>query len=138
MCAFCVAMQGMFRLVKYLSEDHLLGKKSRVKFVVDAGTGTSAVGLGVAAMSLGLGLCSIRLICVCFFFPALMFTLLLRLPWEVNAVMLADTLDNYKKHQERLLDEFTRQFLPSIVCSRLDTIKWVERQRPRKYDSFLC
>lgn len=45
----------MFRLVQYLSQDHLLGKKRPVKFVVDAGTGTTAVGLGVAAMSLGLG-----------------------------------------------------------------------------------
>ncbi|KAJ4901109.1 D-cysteine desulfhydrase 2 [Raphanus sativus] len=107
-----LALLGMFRLVKYLSEDHLLGKKSRVKFVVDAGTGTSAVGLGVAAMSLGL-------------------------PWEINAVMLADTLENYKRHQDRLLDEFTRQFLPSIVCSSLDTIKWVERQRPRKFGKIL-
>lgn len=58
---------GMFRLVKYLSEDHLLGKKSRVKFVVDAGTGTSAVGLGVAAMSLGLGFVHKDFLCVCFF-----------------------------------------------------------------------
>lgn len=61
----------MFRLVKYLSEDHLLGKKSRVRFVVDAGTGTSAVGLGVAAMSLGLGFVEQDFIdnafCVCFF-----------------------------------------------------------------------
>lgn len=46
---------GMFRLVKYLSQEHLLGKKRPIKFVVDAGTGTTAVGLGVAAMSLGLG-----------------------------------------------------------------------------------
>ncbi|WZZ74023.1 hypothetical protein YC2023_085393 [Brassica napus] len=107
-----LALLGMFRLVKYLSEDHLLGKKSRVKFVVDAGTGTTAVGLGVAAMSLGL-------------------------PWEINAVMLADTLENYKRHEHRLLEEFTRQFLPSIVCSRLDTIKWVERQRPRKFGKVL-
>ncbi|KAH0923897.1 hypothetical protein HID58_023915 [Brassica napus] len=107
-----LALLGMFRLVKYLSEDHLLGKKSRVKFVVDAGTGTSAVGLGVAAMSLGL-------------------------PWEINAVMLADTLQNYKRHEARLLEEFTRQFLPSIVCSSLDTIKWVERQRPRKFGKVL-
>ncbi|KAF8096389.1 hypothetical protein N665_0309s0016 [Sinapis alba] len=103
-----LALLGMFRLVQYLSQDHLLGKKSRVKFVVDAGTGTTAVGLGVAAMSLGL-------------------------PWEINAVMLADTLENYKRHEDRLLDEFTRQFLPSTVCNSLDTIKWVERQRPRKF-----
>lgn len=125
--------------MKYLSEDHLLGKKSRVKFVVDAGTGTTAVGLGVAAMSLGLGFVEQDFIdnafCVCFF-SCSCYTSPLRLPWEINAVMLADTLENYKRHEHRLLEEFTRQFLPSIVCSRLDTIKWVERQRPRKYDSF--
>lgn len=39
--------------MQYLSQDHLLGKISPVKFVVDAGTGTTAVGLGVAALSLG-------------------------------------------------------------------------------------
>ncbi|KAJ0230592.1 D-cysteine desulfhydrase 2 [Hirschfeldia incana] len=108
-----LALLGMFRLVKYLSQEHILGKRRRVKFVVDAGTGTSAVGLGVAAMSL-------------------------RLPWEINAVMLADTLDNYKRHQDRLIQEFMRQFLPSMVCSSLDdTIKWVERQRPRKFGKVL-
>ncbi|CAA7049754.1 unnamed protein product [Microthlaspi erraticum] len=108
-----LALLGMFRLVQYLSQDHLLGKKRPVKFVVDAGTGTTAVGLGVAAMSLGL-------------------------PWEINAVMLADTLENYKRHEERLIAEFTRQFLASIVCSSsLDMIKWVDRQRPRKFGKVL-
>jgi len=50
-----IVYAGMFRLVQHLSQDHLLGKKRPVKFVVDAGTGTTAVGLGVAVMSLGLG-----------------------------------------------------------------------------------
>ncbi|KAL0737563.1 hypothetical protein Bca4012_013773 [Brassica carinata] len=130
-----LALLGMFRLLKYLSQDRLLGKKSRVKFVVDAGTGTTAVGLGVAAMSLGLGFVPQDLF-VSVSFPAHVH-FLLRLPWEINAVMLADTLDNYKRHQDRLLDEFTRQFLPSIVCSSLYTIKWVERQRPRKFGKVL-
>uniref|UniRef100_A0A1J3HGZ4 D-cysteine desulfhydrase 2, mitochondrial n=1 Tax=Noccaea caerulescens TaxID=107243 RepID=A0A1J3HGZ4_NOCCA len=108
-----LALLGMFRLVKYLSQEHLLGKKRPIKFVVDAGTGTTAVGLGVAAMSLGL-------------------------PWEINAVMLADTLENYKRHEERLIAEFTRQFLASIVCSSsLDMIKWVDRQRARKFGKVL-
>ncbi|CAH2045422.1 unnamed protein product [Thlaspi arvense] len=107
-----LALLGMFRLVQYLSQDHLLGKKSPVKFVVDAGTGTTAVGLGVAAMSLGL-------------------------PWEINAVMLADTLEKYKRHEDRLIKEFTRQFLPSIVCSSLDMIKWVDRRNRRKFGKVL-
>lgn len=44
---------GMFRLVDYLSQDHLLGKKRAFNFVVDSGTGTTAVGLGLGAMCLG-------------------------------------------------------------------------------------
>lgn len=44
---------GLIRLVKYLSQDHLLGKQRAVKFVVDAGTGTTAVGLGLGALCLG-------------------------------------------------------------------------------------
>ncbi|ESQ32871.1 hypothetical protein EUTSA_v10004274mg [Eutrema salsugineum] len=107
-----LALLGMFRLVQYLSQDHLLGKTRPVKFVVDAGTGTTAVGLGVAAMSFGL-------------------------PWEINAVMLADTLENYKRHEDRLMAEFTRQFLASMVCSSLDMIKWVDRQHPRKFGKVL-
>ncbi|CAE6067376.1 unnamed protein product [Arabidopsis arenosa] len=110
-----LALLGMFRLVQYLSQDHLLGKKRPVKFVVDAGTGTTAVGLGVAAMSLGL-------------------------PWEINAVMLADTFENYKRHEDRLIAELTRQFPTSVFCSSLDMnqmIKWVDRQHPRKFGKVL-
>ncbi|XP_010425284.1 PREDICTED: D-cysteine desulfhydrase 2, mitochondrial isoform X1 [Camelina sativa] len=110
-----LALLGMFRLVQYLSQDHLLGKTKPVRFVVDAGTGTTTVGLGVAAMCLGL-------------------------PWEINAVMLADTLENYKRHEDRLIAEFTRQFPASVFCSSLDMnhmIKWVDRQHPRKFGKVL-
>ncbi|CAH8266772.1 unnamed protein product [Arabidopsis lyrata] len=110
-----LALLGMFRLVQYFSQDHLLGKKRPVKFVVDAGTGTTAVGLGVAAMSLGL-------------------------PWEINAVILADTFENYKRHEDRLIAEFARQFLDSVSCSSLDMnqmIKWIDRQHPRKFGKVL-
>ncbi|KAL1201004.1 D-cysteine desulfhydrase 2 [Cardamine amara subsp. amara] len=110
-----LALLGMFRLVQYLSQDHLLGKKRPVKFVVDAGTGTTAVGLGVAAMSLGL-------------------------PWQINAIMLADTFENYKRHEDRLIAEFMRQFPASVICSSLDMnhmIKWVDRQHPRKFGKVL-
>ncbi|CAN8253705.1 unnamed protein product [Cochlearia groenlandica] len=107
-----LALLGMFRLVKYLSQDHLLGNKRPVKLVVDSGTGTTAIGLGLAAMYL-------------------------RLPWEINAVMLADTLENYKRHEDRLIEEFSTQFLAPIVCNGLDIIKWVDRKRPRKFGKVL-
>ncbi|XP_052481778.1 D-cysteine desulfhydrase 2, mitochondrial isoform X2 [Gossypium raimondii] len=80
-----VALLGMFRLVDYLSRDHLLGKKRAFNFVVDSGTGTTAVGLGLAAMYLGL-------------------------PWKITAVMLADTMDTYRQQERRLIAEFKRQF----------------------------
>lgn len=44
---------GVIRLVEYLSQNHLLGKERPMKFVVDAGTGTTAIGLGLAAHCLG-------------------------------------------------------------------------------------
>ncbi|XP_024007196.1 D-cysteine desulfhydrase 2, mitochondrial isoform X2 [Eutrema salsugineum] len=142
-----LALLGMFRLVQYLSQDHLLGKTRPVKFVVDAGTGTTAVGLGVAAMSFGLGALFTRFILFVsvFFSLAEAFSILItsslkvlhRLPWEINAVMLADTLENYKRHEDRLMAEFTRQFLASMVCSSLDMIKWVDRQHPRKFGKVL-
>lgn len=46
---------GIIRLVQYLSQNHLLGKRRAMKFVVDAGTGTTAVGIGLAALCLGCG-----------------------------------------------------------------------------------
>jgi hypothetical protein len=58
------------------------------------------------------------------------------LPWEINAVMLADTLKNYKRHEDHLIAEFSRQFPGSVFCSGLDMnqmIKWIDRQHPRKY-----
>lgn len=39
--------------MQYLSQNHLLGKERPLKFVVDAGTGTTAVGLGLGALCLG-------------------------------------------------------------------------------------
>jgi len=44
---------GVIRLVQYLSQNHLLGKERPMRFVVDAGTGTTAIGLGLAAQCLG-------------------------------------------------------------------------------------
>ncbi|CAK9137353.1 unnamed protein product [Ilex paraguariensis] len=102
-----VGLLGVFRLVQYLSENHLLGKEQ-----VNAGTGTTAVDLGLGAMSLGL-------------------------PWEVTPVMLADTIDGYRKQEERLISEFCR----CCAFPRLDEalsqvnggiVHWVERNYPRK------
>ncbi|KAL9257545.1 D-cysteine desulfhydrase 2, mitochondrial-like protein [Drosera capensis] len=44
--------KGVIRLVRYLSQSHILGD-SPFTFVVDAGTGTTAVGLGLGALCLG-------------------------------------------------------------------------------------
>lgn len=43
----------MMRLVKYLSQPHVFGKEQEIIFVVDAGTGTTAIGLALGALCLG-------------------------------------------------------------------------------------
>ena len=53
---------GIIRLVQYLSQNHLLGKQRATKFVVDAGTGTTAIGIGLAAIFFGCGSVCILLI----------------------------------------------------------------------------
>ncbi|XP_042048639.1 D-cysteine desulfhydrase 2, mitochondrial-like isoform X2 [Salvia splendens] len=50
-----IALLGVMRLIKYLSQKHLFGKEQTMKIVVDAGTGTTAVGLALGALSLGFG-----------------------------------------------------------------------------------
>ncbi|KAA3462677.1 D-cysteine desulfhydrase 2, mitochondrial [Gossypium australe] len=105
--------KGMFRLVDYLSQDHLLGKKRAFNFVVDSGTGTTAVGLGLAAMYLGL-------------------------PWKITAVMLADTMDTYRQKERRLIAEFKRQFRFLLDSHKLNgandgIVHWVDRCHPRNY-----
>ncbi|XP_020215472.1 D-cysteine desulfhydrase 2, mitochondrial isoform X2 [Cajanus cajan] len=110
-----VALLGVIRLVQYLSQDHLLGKQRPIKFVVDAGTGTTAVGLGLAAHCLGL-------------------------PWEVYAVMLADKIDGYRKQEERLISEFKKHFNIEFIDFNREgagIVNWVERGRPRKFGNVL-
>lgn len=53
MIAYGFPFTGVIRLVQYLSQDHLFGKKRSLKLIVDAGTGTTAVGLGLGAICLG-------------------------------------------------------------------------------------
>ncbi|XP_031407187.1 D-cysteine desulfhydrase 2, mitochondrial isoform X2 [Punica granatum] len=111
-----LALLGMIRLLCYLSENHLFGKERTVKFVVDAGTGTTAVGLGLGAICLGL-------------------------PWEVTAVMLADSIEQYRKRELQLIFDFRRHFGFNLVhCSnRMDNgvVTWVERHQPRKFGNVI-
>ncbi|KAI3516158.1 hypothetical protein L1887_15069 [Cichorium endivia] len=105
-----IALPGVIRLVEYLSRDYVFGKNQRMKIVVDAGTGTTAVGLGIGALCLGL-------------------------PWEVTAVMLADTIEGYKKQEEHLISELCRCFGLPIMHKGL--VHWVQRQYPRKFGNVL-
>ncbi|XP_030516775.1 D-cysteine desulfhydrase 2, mitochondrial isoform X7 [Rhodamnia argentea] len=106
-----IALLGVIRLVHYLSQSHLLGKEKAMKFVVDAGTGTTAVGLGLGAIYFGL-------------------------PWKITAVMLADTLDNYRERERRLISDFKRHFRFDLdhALREIDrgVVNWVERYHPRK------
>lgn len=111
-----VALLGLIRLVQYLSQNHILGKERPLKLVVDAGTGTTAVGLGLGAKCLGL-------------------------PWEVTAVMLADTIDGYRRQEKRLISDFKRHFGLQIdhCFDEIDRglVHWVERCHPRKFGNVL-
>ncbi|XP_027774569.1 D-cysteine desulfhydrase 2, mitochondrial isoform X2 [Solanum pennellii] len=111
------ALLGVVRLVEYLSRDHLFGKDQQLKIIIDAGTGTTAVGLGIGAVCLGL-------------------------PWDVTAVMLADTIDGYRKKEESLISEFRRCFtlhLDEQMLTGLEPglVHWVERSSPRKFGNIL-
>ncbi|KAM7468713.1 hypothetical protein LguiB_016275 [Lonicera macranthoides] len=112
-----VGLLGVIRFVKYLSQNHLLGKEKAVKIVIDSGTGTTAVGLGLGALYLGL-------------------------PWEITAVMLADTIDGYRKMEERLISEFHRCFvmpLSNQISNTVDggIVHWIKRRHPRKFGNVL-
>uniref|UniRef100_A0A803PH46 D-cysteine desulfhydrase n=1 Tax=Cannabis sativa TaxID=3483 RepID=A0A803PH46_CANSA len=113
-----VALLGSIRLVQYLSQDHLFGKEKALKLVVDAGTGTTAVGLGIGTICLGL-------------------------PWEITAVMLADTIEGYRQQEKHLISNFKRHFDLESIGIGLDDIlengivDWVERHNPRKFGNVL-
>ncbi|CAN0896315.1 D-cysteine desulfhydrase 2, mitochondrial [Linum grandiflorum] len=104
-----VALLGLIRLVNYLSQDHLLGKCRPATLIVDSGTGTTATGLALGALCL-------------------------RLPWTVTAIMLADTIDQHKAKENRLLSEFSTRYGVNLDHNELEgVVHWVQRQRPRKY-----
>ncbi|CAI8598147.1 unnamed protein product [Vicia faba] len=112
-----VALLGIIRLVQYLSQNHLLGKQRATNFVVDAGTGTTAIGIGLAAIFFGL-------------------------PWEVHAVMLADKIDGYRKQEKHLIVEFSKHFNVEFLDHDVNKedariVHWVERDRPRKFGNIL-
>ncbi|KAL8534295.1 hypothetical protein ACS0TY_010343 [Phlomoides rotata] len=112
-----VALLGMMRLIKYLSEKHLFGKKQALKIIVDAGTGTTAVGLALGALSLGL-------------------------PWEVCAVMLADKIDGYKRKEQNLITQFLTSYTSCAVglnrcVENAGIVQWLERSSPRRFGKIL-
>ncbi|KAF6157540.1 hypothetical protein GIB67_004478 [Kingdonia uniflora] len=111
------ALLGLIRLVNYLSQSHLFGKEKLLRIIVDSGTGTTAVGLRLGALCLGL-------------------------PWEVTGVMLADTIEGYKKHEKHLISDFKKLFGSQYADHALnqvdsDIVHWVERKQPRKFGNVL-
>ncbi|GAA0164687.1 deaminase [Lithospermum erythrorhizon] len=112
-----VALLGVIRLVQFLSQKHLFGNDQKLKIVIDAGTGTTATGLGLGAELLGL-------------------------PWEVIAIMLADTVDGYREKEKSLISEFCSSYQSSVVkhnSSRINNgiVQWVQRTLPRKFGNIL-
>ncbi|KAF8399825.1 hypothetical protein HHK36_015697 [Tetracentron sinense] len=112
-----VGLLGLIRLAEYLSQPHLFGKERDLNIVVDAGTGTTAIGLAIGAICVGL-------------------------PWEVTAVMLADTIDGYKKQEKRLISDFKRCCALHLIDHPLNgvdggIVHWVERSHPRKFGNVL-
>ncbi|KAJ4835958.1 hypothetical protein Tsubulata_026186 [Turnera subulata] len=112
-----VALLGVIRLVEYLCQDHLLGKERPTKLIIDAGTGTTAIGAGLGALCLGL-------------------------PWEVVAVMLADTIDAYREQERSLISDFRTRFglpLADHCLHKVDAgiVHWVNRCYQRKFGNVL-
>lgn len=65
--------------------------------------------------------------------------LCLSLPWEVTAVMLADTIDGYRQHEKRLISEVKSLFgFTNTNLNGLDdgVVNWVERFQPRRCDFY--
>ncbi|XP_073004712.1 putative D-cysteine desulfhydrase 2, mitochondrial [Typha latifolia] len=114
--ASVVALLGVIRLVRYLSDNTLFGKEQQIQVVLDAGTGTTAVGLALGIICLGL-------------------------PWKVTAVMLADTLERYKEREKCLISDLKRTYqidFGDLMPGEDDGIvQWVERFHARKFGRVL-
>ncbi|GAB4840487.1 hypothetical protein Ancab_021256 [Ancistrocladus abbreviatus] len=105
-----VALLGVIRLVRYLSQGYVLGERP-YNFVVDAGTGTTAVGLALGALCLGL-------------------------PWKVNAVMLAEKqekrlISDFRRCSASTLIDYAFNGPSS------ELVNWVDRINPRKFGNVL-
>ncbi|VFQ95607.1 unnamed protein product [Cuscuta campestris] len=111
-----VGLLGAIRLVKHLSQEHLFGRNQPLKIILDAGTGTTAIGLGLGAFCMGL-------------------------PWEIHAVMLADTIEGYREKEKSLVSEFHESFnvlnLDQLLSKRVRIVRWVKRIFPRKFGNVL-
>ncbi|KAL4202778.1 hypothetical protein AMTRI_Chr02g265280 [Amborella trichopoda] len=111
-----IALLGVMRLVDYLSQTQIFGRSHSLKIVVDAGTGTTAVGLALGVLCLGL-------------------------PWEVTGIMLANTIEGYRKQEARLISDFKRfcgwdiDYASNGAGS--NCVQWVERISPRKFGNTL-
>lgn len=103
-----IALLGLIRLVQFLSNPAAFGRDDPVHLVVDTGTGTTAVGVALAIALLGL-------------------------PWKVTAVMLADSVENYEKHQLRLVADFCTKFCSSPAEGLVLPLRWEQRINPRKF-----
>ncbi|KAF3334810.1 D-cysteine desulfhydrase 2 [Carex littledalei] len=115
--ASAVALLGVIRLVKFLSESSQFGNGCQVQVIVDAGTGTTAVGIALGALLLGL-------------------------PWKVTGVMLADTMEAYKEREKTLITEFKRVYKLDFPAQESyyateGILNWVERSQPRKFGKVL-
>lgn len=100
--------------MRYLSQSHILGSKRSYNFVIDSGTGTTAVGFALGALLFGL-------------------------PWKVTAIMLADTFDGYKNQENRLISDFIKYApveLNNFILKK-DLVHWVDRETPRKFGNVL-
>ncbi|KMZ73113.1 hypothetical protein ZOSMA_153G00040 [Zostera marina] len=111
------ALLGVIRLVRSLSQPHLLGRNETIKIVLDAGTGTTATGFGLAVKMLGL-------------------------PWKIVAVMLGgESLEAYKNREMDLISDFNRSYGMSygVVCEfdSSGIVEWVERIHPRRFGKVL-
>lgn len=111
-----VALLGLIRLIDYLAQPSVFGRKQSLQIVVDSGTGTTAVGLALGA-------------------------LLLRLPWKVTGVILADTVEGYKKHEACLLSDFKKLMMGDHEFGfdekSANLVQWVDRCLPRKFGNVL-
>ncbi|KAL3688405.1 hypothetical protein R1sor_014714 [Riccia sorocarpa] len=107
-----IALLGVIRLVRYLSQPTRFGAEEPLHMVVDTGTGTTAVGVALGVALLGL-------------------------PWKVTGVILADSIESYENHRRRLVTDFATMFSFSSARDLQLPLVWEQRSRPRKFGKVL-